>query len=150
MALLTLDQFVAKYKNKTVDVDKAYGPECWDLAEAYCEQVLGLKGNPYALVTGDGTAYGCFNVYPPQNRVNFLKVSRAYGPFNALKRPPKKGDLVFWDSRLPGSESSGHVAICLVDGGGSAFTSFDQNWGPVACHAIGHNYDHVAGYLRKK
>lgn len=147
---MTIEQFVKKYNGKSVDVDgfpKGAKFQCWDLAEAYCREVLGIK--PTALATGDGTAYGTFNIFANPNPKNFTKVirSRAGG---LIKVAPRFGDLVVWTNKLPGSGNSGHIAICLANGGGRAFTSFDQNWIPQKSFRIAHNYDYVVGYLRPK
>jgi hypothetical protein len=149
MALLTVGQFVQKYNGKAVDIDKSYGPQCWDLAEAYCREVLGIKDKPFALATGNGTAYGTFNIFPNPNPKNFTKVirSRVGG---LIKATPRFGDLVVWTNKLPGSGGAGHVAICLANGSSRAFTSFDQNWIPKKSFRIAHNYDYVIGYLRPK
>mgnify|MGYP001558528093 CR=1 FL=1 len=144
---LTLGQFVAKYNGKAVDIDKTYGPQCWDLAEAYCREVLGIKDKPFALATGNGTAYGTFNIFPNPNPKNFTKVVRNHG---LIKFRPKFGDLVVWHSRLPGSGGAGHVDICLANGASRNFTGFDQNWRGKYSYREAHNYDWVVGYLRPK
>lgn len=144
---MTLDQFVAKYNGRPVDVDHAYGPQCWDLAEAYCEEVLNIPKAPWSLDTGDGTAYGSFNIFPAHNAQYFDKIIHQHGDHIEL---PKTGDLIIWTRLLPGSEGAGHVAVCLADGGANNFTSFDQNWGGQFAHRLAHDYSYVVGFLRPK
>lgn len=45
------EEFKNKYNEKYIDVDGAYGAQCWDLAQAYFTQVLGV---PYSVLSGCG------------------------------------------------------------------------------------------------
>lgn len=153
MALLTVGQFVASRNGKQVDMDGGFPKvnpyQCWDLGEDYARNVLGIPANPYALPTGDGTAYSSFNEFDnlPKLQAHFTKVVRSH---RLIKLTPKYGDLVFWSRLNPGSEGAGHVDICLANGSSHNFTGFDQNWrGPYAYREV-HNYDYVVGFLRPK
>lgn len=152
MALLSIDQFVTKYNGKAVDIDKAYGPQCWDLAEAYCREVLGIPANPWALPTQDGTAYGSYRYKPDPISTYFSRVGRKRTPLGILNSRPKRGDLIFWLPTLPGSGGAGHVDICISDQSQNkrSFLGFDQNWAGKYAHRVTHDYTYVQGYLRPK
>lgn len=150
-----IDKFVAKYNNKSIDVDgfpKEQPYQCWDEAEQYCREVLKIPANPFALPTGDGTAYGSYETKPdPISKYFDRKVRKRVGPFIINSRP-QKGDLVYWHRELPGSGNAGHVDLCISDISQNkhGFLGFDQNWSGNTCKRVNHNYTYVAGYLRPK
>src|SRR2546422_790417 len=111
MTKLSLDQFVSKYNGKYKDVDRDYGPQCWDLVEAYAEEVFGLPSNPYTIQTGDGKAEGVINLFRNPLPKYFTKIARNHRFYKAT---PKKGDIIVWSGSLPGSGGAGHIAICLA------------------------------------
>lgn len=156
MKLLTIDQFVAKYNGNSVTMDgnfpKGDPYQCWDLAEAYCEEVLGIPKKPWALPTKDGTAYGSYEFKPaPLGQYFSRRVRKHIGPVILNSRPPR-GALVFWRRNLPGSENAGHVDICLSHKSDNkhGFLGFDQNWAGKYAHRVNHNYQYVDGYLVPK
>src|SRR5690349_11585158 len=110
MALLTLDQFVKKHDGEPVDEDQEFGAQCWDLAEAYCREVLGIPAKPFALPTKDGTAFGSYEYKTELGLSNyFSRLGRKQiGPI-ILNSRPQRGDLVYWSRDLPGSGGAGHV-----------------------------------------
>ena len=66
---MTLEQFIAKYSDKFIDYDNAYGPQCVDLCKAYMDEVLelgeiGSIGNAKELTTNLPTLYpGKFTIH---------------------------------------------------------------------------------------
>lgn len=148
---MTLDKFVTKYNGKAVDVDKAYGPQCWDLAEAYAREVRGIKERP-ALPTGNGCACGCFTNFKkfPALTKHWTR-QNAKNPITRVQRYPKQGWLVIWKCELAGSGGCGHIDICLSGRGhASGFVGFDQNWQGKFAHRVSHNYSGIVGYLIPK
>ena len=136
---MIFDEFVKRYKGKGVDYDGAYGVQCFDLANQYCKDVLGVSGfvGLYAHMI-----FNNFNSQP--NKSAFTRIA------NTPDFVPKKGDIVVWAASLNGA--AGHVAIATGEGTTKYFCSWDQNWSgrndPMT--KIKHNYNHVLGVLRPK
>lgn len=136
---MTYDEFVKKYKGKGVDYDKAYGVQCFDLANQYNKDVVGC-----GMFTG---------MYAKQIYEDFDKQA-VKGYFIKIKNTPsfvpKKGDIVVWGGGLNGGV--GHVAIATGEGDTKNFYSYDQNWTGKndPCTRIYHSYNHVLGVLRPK
>lgn len=144
MALLSLSQFVSTYNGKSVDVDKAYGYQCWDLAALYSQKCVGVPASAgYGLPTGDGCAAGVYYNFLPPLPTYYTRIA------NTVNALPKPGDLIVWKYGLAGSGGCGHIAIVL-SANWSGFTSFDQNWGGKYAHKVSHNWNQVAGWLRPK
>lgn len=146
---MNLDQFVDAYNNKIVDVDGAYGGQCWDLVAEYSRSVIGVPPHdsfPYGLPTGDGCAAGVFKNFPDPLPQYYDRI--ANNP-NDPNQVPQRGDIIVWDYSSPGSGGAGHIAIVLsADTNG--FTSLDQNWVPQITKQINHNYNYIQGWLRPK
>jgi hypothetical protein len=143
MALITLDQFIAKYNGKYVDWDKAYGAQCVDLIRYYQIEVLGV---PPEAIPANLTARQMFNTFPKEGNPWFNKIVSPYGD----PQIPKVGDIVFWGWYPFLTTWAGHVAIC-TGAGGYQFISFDQNWGnPNFCRFVNHSYKGVMGWLTPK
>jgi hypothetical protein len=129
---VTLQEFIAKYQGRFVDVDHAFGAQCVDLANAYCAEVLGadrLSGNAIDIWRTAPAAW--------QRATN--------APTNA----PVQGAIIIWGANaIAGTGVYGHIAIAVEDQGVSTFTSLDQNFptgSPV--HLQRHTYDGVIGWL---
>ena len=87
---MTYQEFVKKYNGKYVDYDGSYGSQCWDLAQYYFTQVLGL---PSSVLSGCGLVS---NMLKEPKRKVLLKY------FEEVKTP-KQGDVAIWEY--------GHIAI---------------------------------------
>ena len=131
---MTFNEFIKKWNGKYCDFDGVYGPQCMDLMNQYCVEVLGDTSGQLRAATAyqsfekGGSSYERF-VYKPGMK-------------------PESGDIIYWTKNaVPGT---GHVAI-FIDGNVKSFTSFDQNW-PVntPAHEQYHDYTGVAGWLRYK
>lgn len=154
MATISLDQFVHKHDGDPVDEDLQFGAQCWDLAEAYCREVLGIPAKPYALPTKDGTAYGSY-LYKTELGLSkyFSRLGRkSILGIGIINSRPQRGDLVYWLPTLPGSGAAGHVDICLSNTKDNkhGFLGFDQNWSGKYAHRVTHDFAYVAGYMRPK
>ena len=90
------EQFKHDTLNKTIDYDGQYGGQCWDLAEVYFTQYLGL---PASILAGCGVVNNM--LYPP--KINeLLEYFDEVDIHNMIK-----GDLVIWDW----GKDLGHIAI---------------------------------------
>jgi N-acetylmuramoyl-L-alanine amidase len=128
---MTLDDFIAKWNGKGIDVDDYYGFQCFDLAHRYAIDCVGIDipGKPAAKDLWDCEIDGYDKI--------------ANSPTNV----PSKGDVIIWGTAIG---AYGHVAI-FVSGNADSFTSLDQNW-PVGsvCHLQPHNYTGVLGWFHPK
>lgn len=104
-----------------VDRDGAYGKQCMDLYNDYCERVLGLVG------VGANYAKNVLNNPNLMNNVQRID--------NYLEFVPQKGDIAVGDIG-----GYGHVCICLGEGDINYFKSLDQNWVPQTLTEQNHNY----------
>lgn len=89
---MTYQEFKNKYTGKYVDFDGYYGHQCWDLAQFYFTQVLGL---PSSILSG------CGNV---KNMLVKPKIDVLLQYFNEVSiYQMQTGDVCIW--------SSNHIAI---------------------------------------
>ncbi|WP_306925294.1 FG-GAP repeat domain-containing protein [Arthrobacter globiformis] len=134
--LSTFDGWVANNENRYIDMDGAYGAQCWDLWENYCLYVIGTSGistqfsphRGYAIALWDGFAFNGAADY-------FIQISAS--------SVPQKGDVAIWQygSYLPYS----HVAMVISDAGPNVYC-FTQNPGPSVKQYL--SKQGLAGYLR--
>lgn len=119
--------------NGAVDKDGAYGYQCMDLYNDYCEKVLGLTN------TGADCAKHILNNANIMNNVTRID--------NTPEFVPQKGDIAVWTGG-----KYGHVAICLGEGDTNYFKSLDQNWKAQKLTEEKHNYIDYAPlvFLRPK
>ncbi|KFI84491.1 CHAP domain protein [Bifidobacterium reuteri DSM 23975] len=135
---MNIDQFAAAYNGKTVDVDKAYGGQCWDLWSRYAQDVAGVPQS--ATNTSNGYAGSVYTTTYDQQSALRDRFDRL--PANAT---PAKGDVAFW-GQAPATPYT-HVAIVLADQGGSLLC-LTQN--PGATHQAAITKNGLLGYLRPK
>lgn len=135
--MITHDDFIAQYANTFLErVDGTNKNQCFDLAVAYCEDVLGM---PRAIFAGLLNASQIFTM-PTINtasRFDFIE--------NTPWSVPKKGDVIVWGSSYG---PAGHVAI-VHEANVNNFTAFSQN-DPIGkpCIMKTYSYTHVIGWLR--
>lgn len=106
--MITLSEFVSKYKGKLVDFDNAYGGQCVDLYRQYVKEVLGLPQTP--------TVAGAKDIWNGATN-GFDKIANTPDGF------PLPGDVMIWGSKYG---PYGHVAIA-TEANTSTFTCFSQN-----------------------
>lgn len=111
---MTYQEFKSKNFGKYVDWDGQYGPQCWDLAQCYVVECLGV---PEWVLAGCGSAKNL--MYEP--KLNDILQYFDEVPVNAMA----EGDLCVWDWHDP-ARPDGHVAI------------FD-NWDGRMCHYLSQN-----------
>ncbi|EVK99301.1 hypothetical protein O844_02696, partial [Staphylococcus aureus M0834] len=93
---------------RVIDVDRAYGGQCWDVPNYILERYWGFRtwGNANAMAQKSNYRGRDFKIY--RNTASFV---------------PKPGDWAVWANRNPG-----HVAIVVGPADKNAFVSVDQNW----------------------
>ena len=91
---MTYQEFKNKYNGKYVDYDGSYGYQCWDLAQKYFIEVLGL---PASILSGCGNVKNML-VKP---KIDILLQYFDEVPVNAMLQ----GDVCIWGGK------SNHIAI---------------------------------------
>lgn len=134
---MTYKQYFTKYAGKKIDFDGAFGVQCFDLANSFIYEVLGIR----TAFTGM-SAYQIYTDFEKQpNKICFDRIP------NTPDFVPQQGDIIVWNIG-----KNGHVAIATGIGNTSCFTSYDQNWtgNNEGVELIEHNYNGVLGVLRPK
>lgn len=142
MDAATLARWTARVLDRPLDVDGAFGAQCWDLWSHYATAVLGI---PYTLTV---TRAGGIAPHPGWACNVWHNAPEALGDWLARLGPreaAQPGDVAFWErsTRYPGS----HVAIVLADLGDRLLT-LSQNPGPPARLVIPKRA--LLGYLRPR
>ena len=133
---MTIDQFIQTYNGRAVDVDGAYGGQCWDLWSRYAQDVAGVPQSATNTVNGyAGSVYTSTWDQQPALRDKFDRL-----PAGTV---PRKGDVAFWGN-APATPYT-HVAIVIADQGGSLLC-LTQN--PGATHQASITKNGLLGYLR--
>lgn len=136
--MTNLTQFIEKYTGKYVDVDNAYGAQCWDLWSKYAQEVFGIPQSETN--TTDGYARTVLTKKYLQSK----KLQEVFERKDAMYTPVS-GDVVFFDKCAYYSGS--HVAIVVADRG-AAVWAFSQN--PNAAKLMELPKKSVLGYLHPK
>lgn len=130
--MANIDEFVKANKGKEIDVDGAYGPQCWDIAQLWVTAcgagTLSTQGGPHP-----GYAEGCW--YAPQ------------GGLQKVTSNPQPGDLVVWRWGLSAMPLS-HIAIYLGKGNLGYLKTFSQNSPQRSSEIQSFSSFGVLGYLR--
>ena len=139
--MISLDEFIDKYKGKSVGYpnDNYYKGECLSLVKHYIKEVFGI--DPPASGCNGARCY--WSIFPSPLDSIFEKVP------NRPDLVPKKGWVAVWDGSVGGG--AGHIAIVADDKATkSTFNSFDSNWGSKTAQIVTHNYNNVYGFLVPK
>lgn len=134
-----LDQMIADptINGQPVDIDKAFGGQCWDLVELFAER-LGVPKEPWAIPLGpNGWASEAWTLRTIHMDSYFDRIPAGQ---------QQKGDIVVFNGH--GAYTEGHIAISL---GGIAV--FEENADPDGspAHTFGNrNQTYLLGALRYK
>lgn len=130
---------------KSINVDNAYGAQCWDWAAYYANKVPGCPSLPTGPVGG---ARECFEYFRNPLPQYFDRIPNDPNDANQL---PVAGDIICWGDPygIIDGVHYGHIAV-VRDADTNGFTSFDQNWGGMYVRAIRHDWTGVLGWLRPK
>lgn len=135
---MTFDEFIGKWKGKTIDFDGIYPNMCMDLMHFYVYECLGLTDKT---LLASPSASQVYTDFKPEWGKFFEKID------NTPSGVPARGDILFFGTQIG---PYGHVCI-FYDGDANNFRSFDANW-PVGTlpHLQNHDYNGVLGWLRFK
>lgn len=136
--MTNLTQFIEKYNGKYIDVDNAYGAQCWDLWSKYAQEVFGIPQSETN--TTDGYARSVYM----EKYLRSKKLQEVFERQGAMYKPVA-GDVVFFDKCAYYTGS--HVAVVVADRG-SAVWAFSQN--PNAARLMELPKKSVLGYFHPK
>lgn len=112
---MNIQEWINSVNGKTIDMDGAYGGQCWDLWSHYAQRVYGI---PQADTnTVDGYAASVYTARYDHSRAlqnAFTKESANYTPVY--------GDVAFWKRK-----GMNHVAIVIKDNGNGTLQTISQN-----------------------
>lgn len=112
---MNIQEWINSVNGKTIDMDGAYGGQCWDLWSSYARNVYGI---PVADTnTVDGYAASVYTQRYDRSKAlqnAFTKESANYTPVY--------GDVAFWERK-----GMNHVAIVIKDNGNGTLQTVSQN-----------------------
>ena len=112
---MNIQEWINSVNGKTIDVDEAYGGQCWDLWSSYAQCVYGIPRSDTNTV--DGYAASVYTARYGRSRAlqnTFTKESANYTPVY--------GDVAFWKR-----SGMNHVAIVIKDNGNGTLQTISQN-----------------------
>ena len=112
---MDIQEWINSVNGKTIDMDGAYGGQCWDLWSSYARNVYGIPAADTNTV--DGYAASVYTARYDRSRAlqnAFTKESANY--------TPTYGDVAFWKR-----SGMNHVAIVVRDNGNGTLQTISQN-----------------------
>lgn len=112
---MNIQEWINSVNGKTIDMDGAYGGQCWDLWSSYARNVYGIPAADTNTV--DGYAASVYTARYDRSRAlqnTFAKESANYTPVY--------GDVAFWKR-----SGMNHVAIVIKDNGNGTLQTISQN-----------------------
>jgi hypothetical protein len=133
---MNISEWITAVNGRPIDVDGAYGAQCWDLWSHYAQNVWGVPQSETN--TTDGYAASVYTTKYDQSQVlrdTFVREGADYSPVY--------GDVAFW-----GCDGWNHVAIVTACDGGT-ITCMSQN--PTnAVSTTFNRYEGVIGYFHPR
>lgn len=112
---MNIQEWINSVNGKTIDMDGAYGGQCWDLWSHYAQHVYGI---PQADTnTVDGYAASVYT-----QRYNRSKALQNTFEQKTADYTPVYGDVAFWHTN-----AMNHVAIVVKDNGNGTLQTISQN-----------------------
>lgn len=112
---MNIQEWINSVNGKTIDMDGAYGGQCWDLWSSYARNVYGIPAADTNTV--DGYAASVYTQRYDRSKAlqnAFTKESANY--------TPTYGDVAFWKR-----SGMNHVAIVVRDNGNGTLQTISQN-----------------------
>lgn len=112
---MNIQEWMNTVNGKIIDMDGAYGGQCWDLWSSYARNVYGIPAADTNTV--DGYAASVYTT----------RYDRSQALQNAFTREtsnytPAYGDVAFWNGN-----GMNHVAIVVKDNGNGTLSAMSQN-----------------------
>lgn len=112
---MNIQEWMNNVNGKIIDMDGAYGGQCWDLWSNYARNVYGIPAADTNTV--DGYAASVYTTRYDRSRALQNTFSREAGNYT-----PVYGDVAFWNGN-----GMNHVAIVVRDNGNGTLETMSQN-----------------------
>jgi hypothetical protein len=145
---MTLEEYKNRYIEQSVDVDEAYGAQCYDLVVSYWKEVYGLfqDGNPICNWTGGVVDF--FHYFSKMFDENLFELV-VNNPNDITQIPPSGAVYIINEGYL------GHTGI-VYSANETNFIALDQNWGSgldgsgsdeKRIRMVVHDYNKMLGWI---
>lgn len=112
---MDIQEWMNTVNGKIIDMDGAYGGQCWDLWSSYARNVYGIPAADTNTV--DGYAASVYTTRYDRSQALQNAFTREAGNYT-----PVYGDVAFWNGN-----GMNHVAIVVKDNGNSTLNTMSQN-----------------------
>nr|DAL52448.1 MAG TPA_asm: SH3 domain protein [Caudoviricetes sp.] len=112
---MNIQEWMNSVDGKVIDMDGAYGGQCWDLWSSYARNVYGIPAADTNTV--DGYAASVYTARYDRSQVLQNTFSREGADY-----APTYGDVAFWNGA-----GMNHVAIVVEDNGNGTLSTMSQN-----------------------
>lgn len=112
---MNIQEWMNSVNGQVVDMDGAYGGQCWDLWSSYARNVYGIPAADTNTV--DGYAASVYT-----DRYNRSQVLQNTFSREGANYTPSYGDVAFWNGA-----GMNHVAIVVRDNGNGTLNAMSQN-----------------------
>ena len=112
---MNIQEWMNSVNGQVVDMDGAYGGQCWDLWSSYARNVYGIPAADTNTV--DGYAASVYTARYDRSRALQNTFSR-----EGANHTPTYGDVAFWNGN-----GMNHVAIVVQDNGNGTLNTMSQN-----------------------
>ena len=112
---MNIQEWMNTVNGKVVDMDGAYGGQCWDLWSNYARNVYGIPAADTNTV--DGYAASVYTTRYDRSKALQNTFTRETGNYT-----PVYGDVAFWNGN-----GMNHVAIVVRDNGNGTLETMSQN-----------------------
>lgn len=112
---MNIQEWMNTVNGKIIDMDGAYGGQCWDLWSSYARNVYGIPAADTNTV--DGYAASVYTARYDRSQALQNAFTREAGNYT-----PVYGDVAFWNGA-----GMNHVAIVVKDNGNGTLSTMSQN-----------------------
>ena len=112
---MNIQEWMNNVNGKVVDMDGAYGGQCWDLWSSYARNVYGIPAADTNTVDGYAASVYTARFYNSRALQDVFTKERA-------DYTPVYGDVAFWNGA-----GMNHVAIVVRDNGNGTLNTMSQN-----------------------
>lgn len=133
---MNIQEWMDNVNGKIIDMDGAYGGQCWDLWSSYARNVYGIPAADTNTV--DGYAASVYTARYDRSRALQNTFIREAGTYT-----PVYGDVAFWNGN-----GMNHVAIVVRDNGNGTLETMSQN--PNKAGYINISKNGIIGYFHPR
>ena len=133
---MNIQEWMNNVNGKIIDMDGAYGGQCWDLWSSYARNVYGIPAADTSTV--DGYAASVYTARYDRSKALQNAFIREAGNYT-----PVYGDVAFWNGN-----GMNHVAIVVRDNGDGTLETMSQN--PNKAGYINISKNGIIGYFHPR